>query len=369
MAADPYATTVEPTGLRRALLGVAIFFTVPTTIVTILRCGVRLKHQVFGLDDALMLFGWMLYIAVSGIVARGTYSGIGAKDVDLNATMQSDGRRYLWFFQVTYCCSLLFIKGSICILLLRIAIEKTHRIILWTTLTFATLSTSVVIIGLFVICRPISTAWGHPGKCAPTVVITSLGYLVSAGALVTDWICAILPGFILYKTNMKMWTKISITVILGLGVLQMHSASIVVIVRLPYVKYYTRLDNYLYNVANIVIWSIVESGIGIIASSLPALRRLVKKGLKVDSTSGPSPVKITPYTGTNRATITSATASGSRRMQSGMDSTPAGDADWDHFDDASSSRNIYVQVDLEMQSIERPVMAKSSHRSLQEHGY
>lgn len=174
-------------------------------------------------------------MGVTGVVARGVYSGIGTKDAKLNAMMQSDGRRvrsaqhgkgptdsilqYLWYFQVIYCCSLLFIKGSICAMLLRIAVGRTYRIIIWATLIFSTLSTTVVIIGLFLICRPISAAWGHPGKCSHPVVIASLGYLVSTGALVTDWTCAILPGFMLFKTNMKTSVKILVTIILGLGVL------------------------------------------------------------------------------------------------------------------------------------------------------
>lgn len=167
--------------------------------------------------------------------------------------------QFLWYFQVTYCFSLLFLKSSICVTLLRIAVIKTHRIIIWCTLTFAILSTSVVIIGLFLICRPISTAWGHTGTCASTVVIASLGYLVSAGAVVTDWICAILPLFMLYKSNMKLATKIGVSAVLGSAALwglllpfeclmvctNVDGAPLCTIIRLPYVKYYTIIPNYL----------------------------------------------------------------------------------------------------------------------------
>lgn len=34
-----------------------------------------------------------LYMGVTGVVARGVYAGIGTKDAQLNAIMQSDGRR------------------------------------------------------------------------------------------------------------------------------------------------------------------------------------------------------------------------------------------------------------------------------------
>ncbi|KAH7215752.1 hypothetical protein DER44DRAFT_856417 [Fusarium oxysporum] len=317
MAIDATATSVEPTSLGCTLLAVGIFFLIPTSIILILRYYARLKHHLFDVDDGLMLIGWMLlYVAVSGIVAR-----------------SSDGRKFLWCFQVTYCFSLLFLKSSICVTLLRIAVIKTHRIIIWCTLTFAILSTSVVIIGVFLICQPISTAWGHTGTCAPTVVIASLGYLVSAGAVVTDWICAILPIFMLYKSNMKLATKIGVSAVLGLASL----AS-------------------LYNAANIVIWSIVESGIGIVSASLPTLHKLVSSRFHFDSMEN-SPAQITPFSGTNRAVITTNTTSAARRTQWGE-----GDRDWEQLDDASS-RKIHVKVDLGMQSLERPTTSRTSNGS------
>lgn len=69
-------------------------------------------------------------------------------------------------------------------------------------------------------CRPVQANWDKStGTCSPPIVIISLSYLVSAAAVATDWICAILPGFMLYKAQMRMATKVSISVILGLGVL------------------------------------------------------------------------------------------------------------------------------------------------------
>ncbi|SCO76094.1 uncharacterized protein FRV6_00306 [Fusarium oxysporum] len=137
MAIDATATSVEPTSLGRTLLAVDIFFLIPISIILILRYYARLKHQPFDVDDGLMLIGWMLYVAVSGIVARSVFASLGTKDENLNAYLQNDGRKFLWCFQLTYCFSLLFHKSSICVTLLRITVIKTHRIIIWCTLTFA----------------------------------------------------------------------------------------------------------------------------------------------------------------------------------------------------------------------------------------
>lgn len=55
-----------------------------------------------------------------------------------------------------------------------------------------------------------------------------------------------------------------------------HSASTATIVRIGYLPYYSIAEDYLYNVSQIAIWSIIESGIGIIAGSMATLRPLLQ---------------------------------------------------------------------------------------------
>lgn len=62
MAIDPTATTVEPKGLARTLLVVTLFFPLPVTFAVFLRCIVRFRHRTLGVDDGLMLVGWVLYM-------------------------------------------------------------------------------------------------------------------------------------------------------------------------------------------------------------------------------------------------------------------------------------------------------------------
>lgn len=56
---DESATSVDPKGLGRVLIVVSIIFLILTGIVVILRCVVRLKYRLFGIDDGLMLIGWV----------------------------------------------------------------------------------------------------------------------------------------------------------------------------------------------------------------------------------------------------------------------------------------------------------------------
>ncbi|KAF4443398.1 hypothetical protein F53441_11447 [Fusarium austroafricanum] len=241
MAANVDVTYVTPEGLGLILLIVTFFFAVLTTIIIILRAMIRPMHGVFGNDDVLMITGWALFIVVVGVVSRGTYYGIGAKDDRLNDYLVEKSKMHIWLFQTFYCCSLVFIKSSICVTLLRIAVKRSHRIITGITLCVSFISSIIVIIGLFTMCRPIQANWDQSaGTCSPPIAITSLSYLTSAAAVVTDWVCAILPAFMIYKAQMKTATKVFVSIILGLGVL----ASIATIVRLPYIKYYSHLEDY-----------------------------------------------------------------------------------------------------------------------------
>ncbi|KAI8682384.1 hypothetical protein NCS56_00361000 [Fusarium sp. Ph1] len=363
MAASPDVMSVTPQGLGLVLLIVTLILTPPSTIVVGLRCGIRLKHGVFSTDDVLMLVGWMLFMVVVGVISKGCYYGLGAKDERLNEYLVEKSKLHIWLFQTFYCSSLVFIKASICVTLLRIAVIKTHRIITWVTLTASCISTLIVIIGLFAMCRPVQANWDKSaGTCSPPIVITSLSYLVSAAAVATDWICAILPGFMLYKAQMKMATKVSISIILGLGVL----ASIATIVRLPYIKFYADPTDYPYNVGNIALWSVFESGTGIIAGSLPSLRRLLKNWVNFDSSHGHSSSNVTPFTGAGKSTVTSKVGVSTGRRHKGIIPNVKSDRDWEQLDDASSSRKIYVTVDMEMQSLERPTTSSRSRTPLSE---
>ncbi|KAF4416073.1 hypothetical protein F53441_14569 [Fusarium austroafricanum] len=155
---------------------------------------------------------------------------------------------------------------------------------------------------------------------------------------------------------MKRATKVSVSIILGLAAL----ASLCTIIRLPYLRAFSQPYNYLYNVAYIILWSIAESGIGIVAGSLPSLRKLVSSRFHFDSSTGSSPAYVTPFSGTSRAVITAQSASAIRHTYRGE----LGD-NWEQLDDieGASSQKIYVKVDVEMHSLERPETSRESHGS------
>lgn len=136
----------------------------------------------------------------------------------ISSTLMLTRTQWMWIGQEIYSFSLIPLKASICVTLLRIAVTKTHRRIVWTTLIFTIVTTLYNAIGTFFACMPISANWDNRGKCSVKFLM-SLGYVVSISAVVSDWICAVLPIFMLYKSHMRKATKVSVSIILGLAAL------------------------------------------------------------------------------------------------------------------------------------------------------
>ncbi|KAJ3540334.1 hypothetical protein NM208_g5108 [Fusarium decemcellulare] len=359
------APTVEPHGLAMAQLVCSIIFGILSTIVIFLRAMVRFQHEVFGMDDGLMCAGYVLFACLVGISCQATYYGMGIHEDELPVEILPYGKKFVWLFQIFYCAALVFIKASICVTLLRIAIVPTHRIIAWATLLMAIASALIVFISLFVLCRPLPSTWTGEGKCAAPATLAILSYFVSASSLVTDLVCAVLPGFMLYKTQMKTATKVSISFVLGLGAI----ASVATIVRMPYIAFYFNpAEDYLYRVCNVALWCVFETGIGIVAGCLPPLRKLVKRWVNFDSSHGHSS-GATPYASSNALGVTSKIGTGSRsqRFHKSRNTTNgATDGNWERLDDDSSKRRIYVTVDMEMNTLDHGASSAGSHDSIEE---
>lgn len=65
-----------------------------------------------------------------------------------------------------------------------------------------------------------------------------------------------------------------------------HSASVAAIVRLKYTIALSATSNFLYNVVNVNLWAFTEAGLGIIVASVSALRPLLERWTKKNTSSG-----------------------------------------------------------------------------------
>ncbi|KAF4997112.1 hypothetical protein FDECE_12189 [Fusarium decemcellulare] len=257
---------VEPRGLAASILAVTIVFTVLCLVVVGLRVWIRINTHCFGREDWLMCVGTVINMVHNGIVIWGTFTGIGTPDSRLNTAIMIEGAKVIVFWQIFYVSGSVFIKTSICAQLMRIATKRRFVIFLWILIALSVIITFIAILAVLIRCKPVAASWNPTlGTCIDQNIIIVLTYVVSGMNIATDWSVSIIPIFILWNIQMRKTLKRMVALVMGVGVLS---------------------DNVLYGVGQIILWTVVECGLGIIAGSMPMLRKLFRS-LEKDESSYP----------------------------------------------------------------------------------
>lgn len=232
-----------------------------SVVIVCLRTYSRLSIRAFSTDDLLMIVGevscsvyhalqrddWLTpseLLFTAGVVCMLLlcFQGVGTPGALLTAKDMVDVKRVglisstclsctdlnfsqTWsVFEQVYISSLIFIKSSICVTLLRIAYDKWSRRALYFILFLVDVSGSIVLISLYCICKPYQASWLYPsiGKCAPDHVLVSIAAFISATAIISDFSCSIIPSIILWRLQMRIGLKITVLGILSLAFLSVR---------------------------------------------------------------------------------------------------------------------------------------------------
>lgn len=175
------------------------------------------------------------FITSSVFAVKAAYYGLGTPDSELNDFLMVRCAEYMLYSQVTYGVSMPLVKASVVFTLVRITTDWRFRWALYAMQFLASVMAIVGILASFLYCRPVPAYWNPLlGKCGDFMVVVNIGYAWTAVGIVTDWMCAVLPYFIVRKLQMTRRTKTTVMVILGLA----SVASTATIVRAPYLQYY-----------------------------------------------------------------------------------------------------------------------------------
>ncbi|KAK2023301.1 hypothetical protein LX32DRAFT_708070 [Colletotrichum zoysiae] len=245
---------VAPEGLALGLLSTTISFAILTSVVMGLRLYIRAKTKRLGVDDWFMLAGYTVNLGQSASVIYGSFTGLGTRDENLTRATSVEGyknqKKYLYILRCLVGLSFLMSAAGLVVI--------TNQ------------------------CHPLDRYWDKsiPGTCWPAIIATALSYAASGSNVITDFTVAAIPFFLLRNVQMRPRLKLYVKIILGLGFL----AGIASIIRVPFTNAYMKAHDVLYHAGNIVLWTIVECGLGIIAGSLPPLRAFFKRLVSDEST-------------------------------------------------------------------------------------
>ncbi|PVH72145.1 hypothetical protein DL98DRAFT_470789 [Cadophora sp. DSE1049] len=265
------------------LLGVSILFLVTSWIMAGLRCFVRLRIvKAFGVDDWFLLVAVIFFTLMCAFNITSVSYGIGEPTQPSDIHRGIQGLKYQTLSHLFGPLVGIAIKLSIGLLLLRIAQQRRYRYTIYGCIVLLVMTNLTMFGLLFFLCRPIDYCWNrffYPGggTCLPTSIIATFGLIYSAVGMLVDWVFALIPIPMLWGINLKTRVKISVIVILSLGIF----ASIATVVRLKYlsVKSVVQIDkniNTLYELTHSFIWNVVEVGVGIAAACLATLRPFLK---------------------------------------------------------------------------------------------
>ncbi|KAI4927831.1 hypothetical protein J4E85_006343 [Alternaria conjuncta] len=266
-----------------------------------MRVYVRITKHNWALEDWVMAVGCLPLMTLTIVTTIGSYYGIGAKD----STFAKPGNQkyvetaYFWFFlyEVFYCTSIIFVKLSIAFMLNRIAGRRMVYIYINYGIMGLCAATNLAAI-LYIIfqCWPVEAAWradlmAEGTYCQPPVYLQNVYFFCTSVNIFTDWATALMPIALLWNVQMNRNTKISVGGILSLGIF----TSISGLVRLKYTVGLTSSHDYLYGLANILIWGYAEPALGMLVGNIATLRPLFQRLLHLGSSGSHQPRSGTPH--------------------------------------------------------------------------
>lgn len=122
-------------------------------------------------------------------------------------------------------------------------------------------------------CNPIAYFWDRDIPNGSCIDVSALAYANSAFAMAQDAILILLPIFMLWKLNMSLKKKCFIALMFAVGSLGL----IATIIRLQTLHVFGNLQDPTFDYIPVVYWTVAELAAGIIASCLPAIRKLLER--------------------------------------------------------------------------------------------
>jgi len=187
-------------------------------------------------------------------------------------------------FTMFYCFSLVFLKISLAFFYLRIVIQRWQRWVIFMTVTVFTLyGLAYAFIYLFrcglnVNDQLISRA---EGKCIPDHTLLIMTYVFGSVDTLTDFIYAFLPIYVLWNSNMPLGMKFTAGFLLCIG----SVSSICALIRVATLSNLNSDIEFFKQAVQTGLWSVIEPGLAIVATSLAACRPLWRKFFE-DTTTG-----------------------------------------------------------------------------------
>ncbi|TDZ51606.1 hypothetical protein CTRI78_v007501 [Colletotrichum trifolii] len=259
-----------------ALVATAVAFLVLSWLSVLLRCYVRaFMTKGFQADDWLMLVALAIFTLSCSFILAGVRDGLGHHNVALEQDKEISALMYQALATAAYVLDMLFIKLSIGLFLLRLSNSKVYNWILYVSLVVVTLWSAVIFLWNLFQCSPVTAQWDYTipdSKCVSPDAVVAAAYSISVMTILSDWLYALMPIPMIWNVKMTTQAKATVIVILGLGILQ-RQYRYPDPTQIPFRP--DRVERYSVG-TEAMVWTLVEPGVAIVASSLVTIRPLLR---------------------------------------------------------------------------------------------
>ncbi|CRG83330.1 hypothetical protein PISL3812_00681 [Talaromyces islandicus] len=283
-------------------------------IVLIFRLIAKIKIRHFGLDDVLMSFALGLSITSTVFLTLCVNHGFGKDLLTLPSESLMLVLKYIAIQVPLITISTGIARTSFVLYLLRIlGTNKKYQIALWISMLLQLCGNIVSAVLPLSICRNVNILWDANVKttCGDITAVVKFSYFSSSVNTATDFFLAVFPTIVFWNLNLKFGVKITLIILLSLGLLAMV-ASIIKTTALDQVPSVTNIGAS--GGIDLIRWGYAENAIIIITSSVPCIRPLIMSSVrKLSSVTKSKSYELTSPLSRNRVTSVVDVTSESRR--------------------------------------------------------
>ncbi|KAJ0143629.1 hypothetical protein CTA2_1251 [Colletotrichum tanaceti] len=224
-------------------------------------------------DDHVLIASWVTLLIASALTSVNVSLGFGKHVYQIKpANLPPIGLNGNVISTISI-TSAVWSKTSFAMTLLRIEEKCWTRYLIWAAIVSMNILMALNAMAAWVQCSPIQKFWlpQTPGKCWDPKVAAYYGVFAAAYSALMDIMLALLPWKLIWGLQMKTQEKIGVGIAMSMGLLA-GATAIVKCTAIP-----TLLSgDFTYDGSDLVIWGTCESGVTIMAASIPVLRVLVR---------------------------------------------------------------------------------------------
>jgi hypothetical protein len=283
----PAMPAVNHHSIAPAVVAVNWVFALLAIIVVAARHYVRrnIIHR-FGIDDYLIFVTLALGLTMSSLLSVAAHFGLGRHVQAL--MMGPNGPSNLLFTLKYTLIAEFFILMTPCIgrisyaflLLSIIPPVRWQKYFLWTIIILEIAVDFVTATVSLAQCTPMSSFWeGKRQNCLPPTVQRDIGFFQGSLASLVDLTLAVFPATLFWNLQLKLSLKISLSILMGLGVFAMICS----IIKTVHLQNLTHLTDPTFDLAILAIWCSIEAYVVLLAASIPTLRPLMGRKPEVST--------------------------------------------------------------------------------------